>query len=180
MFGAAGMGEAGAGVGVAARRAHVRLCATGGPPAVRVFFGLTHFYAASSDFGFGTVAVTAARGDAPQEGRRIGEKRQRASEKAKGRPKQAEGKLAGQECSVAKASHAPFCASFLKKTDSAESLRVLLPGFWDLILRGSSRSSRLAIRNYPNGVESQSGFRFEFDVRIWGTSLSNRPRLTPT
>lgn len=77
-------------MGVAARRAHVRLGATGSPPAVRVFFGLTHFYTAAADFGFGTVAVAAARGDASQEGRRVRKKRQRASEKANGRPKQAE------------------------------------------------------------------------------------------
>lgn len=90
MFGAAGMGEAGTGVGVAARRAHVRLGTTGGPPAVRVFLGLANFYAASADFGFGTVAVAAARGDASQEGRRVRKERQGASEKANGRPKQAE------------------------------------------------------------------------------------------
>ena len=82
MFSAAGMGEAGAGVGIVAWSAHVRLGATGGPPAVRVFLGFTHFHAAAAHFGLRAVAVAAARGCGPHQGRCVGKKRQRASQKA--------------------------------------------------------------------------------------------------
>ena len=68
-----------ASVRVAAGRAHVRLGATGGPPAVRVFLGLAHFHAAAADFGFGAVAIAAARGGGTQQGRRVCKKRKRAA-----------------------------------------------------------------------------------------------------
>src|SRR5690242_11738949 len=114
-----------AGVGVAAWRAQVRLGATGGPPAVGIFFGLAHFHAAAADFGFRAVAIAAARGDGAQQGRRVSEKRQRAGEEANCRAEEPNGEPAAPECSLARSSHAPFCASFLKKTDSARRLGVL-------------------------------------------------------
>ncbi len=84
MFGAAGVRVARAGVRVATRRAHVRLGATGGPPAGCVFLGLAHFHAAAARFGFGAVAVAAASWDGAEQGRRVGKKRKRTGEQAKG------------------------------------------------------------------------------------------------
>ena len=60
VFGAARMREPRTGVGVAARRAKVRLGASGGPPAIRIFPGLAHFYAAAAHFGFSAVAIATA------------------------------------------------------------------------------------------------------------------------
>ena len=94
VFGAAGMGEARAGVGIAARGAHVRLGATGGPPAGRVFLRPAHFHAAATHFGFGAVAVTAASWDGAEQGRSVRKKRKRANEKAYDRAEQPEGKSA--------------------------------------------------------------------------------------
>lgn len=82
MFGAAGVREAGAGMGITARRAHVRLRASGGPPAGSVSLGLTHLHAAAADFRFSAMAIAAARGNATQQGRRVAKKRKRAGEKA--------------------------------------------------------------------------------------------------
>ena len=84
MFGAAGVRESRAGMGIAARRAHVRLGATSGPPAGRVFLGLAHLHAAAVDFGFSAMAVAAARGNATQQGGRVGKKRKRPGEEANG------------------------------------------------------------------------------------------------
>ena len=78
VFRAAGMREARAGVRVAARRAHVRLRATGGPPAGAIFLGLAHFHAGAVCFGFRAMAVATARGNAAQQGRRVSQERQRA------------------------------------------------------------------------------------------------------
>lgn len=82
MFSAAGMRKARAGVGIAARRAHVRLGASGGPPAGRVFLGLAHLHAAAADAGFCAAAIAASCGDAAQKGRRIRKKGKRAGEEA--------------------------------------------------------------------------------------------------
>ena len=71
-----------ASVRVAAGRAHVRLGATGGPPAVRVFLGLAHFHASVADFGFRAVAIAAARGGATEHGGGVRKKRKCAGEKA--------------------------------------------------------------------------------------------------
>ena len=84
MFGAARMREAGAGMGIAARRAHVRLGATGGPPSIRVLLGLTHFDATAANLGFSAMAVATTCGDATQQGRRVGEKRKCTGEEANG------------------------------------------------------------------------------------------------
>lgn len=84
MFGAPRMREAGAGMGIAARRAHVRLGTTGGPPSIRVLLGLTHFDATAANFGFSAMAIAASRGNAAQKGRRVCEKRKRAGEEANG------------------------------------------------------------------------------------------------
>lgn len=129
------MGEARAGVRIAARRTHVGLGAAGGPPVVRVFLGLAHLHAAAPRFGFRAVAIAAARGGASQQGRRIGKKRKGASEQTNQGAEQSNGKPEAQKCSNAKSSHASFCARSLKKTDSAERLVVPLPGFWNLVRR---------------------------------------------
>ena len=68
----------------------MRLSATAGPPAIRVFLGFAHLHAAAADFGFGAVAVAAASGDVLQEGRRVRKKRQRGGEKANDCAKEAE------------------------------------------------------------------------------------------
>ena len=84
------------------------------------------------------MAVATTCRDVAQQGRRVSEKRKRGGEQAKGGAQKPEGRRAAQECSIKKSSHAPFCASFLEKTDSAERLRVLLPGFWNLAGRGNA------------------------------------------
>ena len=80
VFRAAGMREARAGVRVAARRAHVRLRATGSPPARRVSLGLTHLHAAAAHFGFGAVAIAAASGGGAEQRRRVRNEWQRTGE----------------------------------------------------------------------------------------------------
>ena len=152
------MGESRAGVRIAARRAHVGLGATGGPPTVRVFFGLAHLHAAAAHFGFRAVAIATARGDAAQQGRRVGKKRERAGEQTNRSGEQSDGDPAAQNCSIAKSSHAAFSASSLKKTDSAERLRVPLPGFWNLVRRWSVPASGVGRVVW----EFRSRFRFEF------------------
>ena len=116
---------------VAARGAHVRLGATGGPPAVRIFLRLAHFHATAADFGFRAVAIAAAGGGGPEQGRRVGKKWKRAGEEAEGGSEKPCRKPEAQQCSIAKSSHAPFCAGLLRKTDSAVCLGVPLPGFWN-------------------------------------------------
>lgn len=82
MFGAARMREARAGMRIAAGRAHVRFGATGGPPAIRVFFGLAHLDTAAAHFGFGAMAIAAAGGNGAQQGRRVRKKWQRSGKQA--------------------------------------------------------------------------------------------------
>lgn len=90
MFGAAGMRESRAGMGIAARGAHVRLGATGGPPARRIFLGLAHFHAAAARFGLSAVAVAAACWDGAEQRRSVGKKRKRTGKKANDRAEQPE------------------------------------------------------------------------------------------
>ena len=87
VFCAARMRISRAGVGVAARRAHVRLGATSGPPAIRIFPGLAHFHTAAAGLGFRALAITAPRGGATQRGRRVGKKRQRTGKEECGNEK---------------------------------------------------------------------------------------------
>ena len=84
MFGAARMREPRAGVGIAARGTHVRLGATGGPPAVSVFLGLAHFHAAAADFGFRASAIATAGRSAAQQRRRVSKEWERAGEQTNG------------------------------------------------------------------------------------------------
>ena len=80
MFSAAGMRVPRAGVGIASWCAHVRFRATGGPPTVRVFPRLAHLHAAAAHFGFRTMAIATACGDAAEQRRRVGEKGKRPGE----------------------------------------------------------------------------------------------------
>src|SRR5690242_8675270 len=113
VLGAAGMREARGGVGGAVRRARVGVGATGGPPAIRVFFGLAHLDAAAAHFGLRAAAIAAACGDGAQKGRRVGKKRECAGEQTDCRGEHPDRGAAAQKCSNAKSSHAPFCASLL-------------------------------------------------------------------
>lgn len=56
-----GMWESRSGVRVVPRRAHVRLRATLGPPARRIFLGFAHLYATALELRFRTLAVAASR-----------------------------------------------------------------------------------------------------------------------
>ena len=168
-----GMRISRAGVSIAARRAHVWLGAAGGPPAVRKFPGLAHFHATAPEFGFGAMAIAAARRGGTEQGWRVCEKRQRAGEEAKCGGEKLNGKLGAQECSNAISSHELFCAGLLRKTDSAVCLGVLLPGFWNLFVKlglGRSKSRSLSDRlrgRHPEGRDYKWGgcdggeFRFE-------------------
>ena len=128
VFGAVRVRISRAGVRVAARRAHVRLGATGGPPAGRVFLGLAHFHAPAAHFGFRAAAIAVVGGGGTKQGRRVSKKRKRAGEEAEHRSKKAEWDPSARGCFTAKSSHAPFCAGILRKPIARSDWEFCYPG----------------------------------------------------
>ena len=133
VFRSPGMRESRPGVGVASRRAHMRLRASRRPPPICISLGLAHLHAAAAQVRFCTAAITASCRDTVQQRGRIGQQRQGAGEQANLCAEQLNVRPAAPGCSIAETWHAPFCAGFQRKTDSAECSGVLLPGFWNWI-----------------------------------------------
>lgn len=88
-LGPPGMGEPRSGMRVALWCAHVRLCATLGPPTGRIFLGFAHLYAAAVQLRFRTTAVAASRRRTAQQGRGVGKQRGSEGKQANSRAEKA-------------------------------------------------------------------------------------------
>jgi hypothetical protein len=157
MLGAVRMWEPRAGVRIMRWRLHVGFRALCCPPTRDVPLGIAHLHAAASQVRFRTMAVAPCCRNAPQQCGCVGEERERTGQKDDSEEIwSAEGTPPREEFAEEPA-HGSILRRVWEKTDSPASSKILLPGSWNQVAKGS------AVYDGEGPFPIQTGDRSELD-----------------
>jgi hypothetical protein len=131
VFGAAGVGEAGAGVGIVGGGLHVGFHAGYGPPAVGIALRSAHSCAAAARMRFRAMAIALGEWNTAQHGGSVGEECEGAQQESKPKSEESADRAAEGEGFPGEPAHEGILRGMRKKTDSAGSSKILLPGSWN-------------------------------------------------
>lgn len=131
MFRAPGMREPWAGVRISSGPPHVRFHATDGPPAGSIALRFAHSDASTPGMRFRAMAIAAGDGTGAQHGRSVREDRERARKEGDSQSEPSPGASAERRGIDGEAVHEGILQGLQKKTDSARSSKILLPGSWN-------------------------------------------------
>ena len=131
MFRAPGMREPWAGVRIGGGPPHVRFHATDGPPAGSIALRFAHSYASTPGMRFRAMAIAAGDGNSAQQPGSVRGECERAHKESDSQSEPSPGASAERRGIDGEAVHEGILQGLQKKTDSARSSKILLPGSWN-------------------------------------------------
>lgn len=125
------MWEPWAGVRIGGGPPHVRFYATDGPPAGSIALGFAHSYASTPGMRFRAMAITAGDGNSAQQPGSVRGEREGARQESDSQSEPSPDESAERKGIDREAVHVGILEGLQRKTDSARSSKILLPGSWN-------------------------------------------------
>ena len=138
----------------------MRLGAACGPPMRGAPLGFAHLYATVFLVGACALTIASCRGNRSKKCGGIGEKSGGARQEKNPNAKEPQKRASSRVHSSERERHVGILHKVQKKTDSADSLGVRLPGFWNYSCRFSSARGARAAWRRASGSELNQEYSF--------------------